>query len=164
MLVIADSSPLIVLVNIGYVSVLPALFGQVTIPPQVADELIRPNRPQAVRDFIAEPSTWLNIQSPKLVEPIRFLQSGEAAAISLAREISADLLLIDEVRGRRAATQRKIKLTGTVGVLELAASRNMLDLRDAFEQIKKTDFWISHKLLDDRLNLYRKSASTPKQP
>lgn len=36
MIVVADSSPLIVLVNIGHIEILPALFHEVFIPPQIA--------------------------------------------------------------------------------------------------------------------------------
>ena len=39
MIVVADSSPVIVLVNIGQIQILPALFGAVIIPPQIAAEL-----------------------------------------------------------------------------------------------------------------------------
>jgi len=53
MLVIADSSPLIALLNIGHVEVLPTLFGEVVIPPAVASEISAPSRPQAVREFAA---------------------------------------------------------------------------------------------------------------
>ena len=35
--------------------------------------------------------------------------------------------------------------------LEMAADQGLLDLKDAFARVKKTDFWISHDLLDDRL-------------
>jgi predicted nucleic acid-binding protein len=52
MIVVADSSPLIVLVNIGHVQILPTLFQEVFIPPQIAAELADPKRPQGVRDFI----------------------------------------------------------------------------------------------------------------
>jgi hypothetical protein len=48
-------------------------------------------------------------------------------------------------------------------VLERAADAKLLDLAEAFERIKKTDFWISHKLLDDRLELHR-LRMTRKQP
>jgi predicted nucleic acid-binding protein len=51
MLVIADSSPLIVLVNIGHIGVLPKLFGEVVIPPAVASEIAAPARPEVVREF-----------------------------------------------------------------------------------------------------------------
>jgi predicted nucleic acid-binding protein len=68
--------------------------------------------------------------------------------------LKADLLLIDDLEGRKAATERHIPLTGTIGVLELAADRRLLDLHDAFSRVKKTDFWISHDLLDERLRVY----------
>ena len=68
--------------------------------------------------------------------------------------MKADLLLIDEVRGRKAAADRHIPFTGTIGVIELAADRGLLDLQVAFGLVKKTDFWISHELLDERLKLY----------
>jgi hypothetical protein len=38
-------------------------------------------------------------------------------------------------------------------VLELAAEQRLLDLEDAFARLKKTDFWISPQLLDERLKL-----------
>jgi predicted nucleic acid-binding protein len=82
------------------------------------------------------------------------LHPGEVAAISLALELHADLLLIDEVLGRKAAAARSIRFTGTIGILELAADKGLIDLKEAFERVKKTDFWISHELLDTRLRLY----------
>ena len=159
MLVVADSSPFILLINIGQIGLLPALFQSVTIPPEVAAELARSNRPKAVRDFIGQRPTWLLIASPMAVENISGLDEGERAAISLARELNAELLLIDEVKGRRAAADRKIAITGTVGVLERAAGMKLLSLKDAFERVKKTDFWISHKLLDDRLILHEQTKT-----
>lgn len=155
MLVIADSSPLIALVNIGQVNVLPTLFGDVIIPQLVADELASTRRPQAVRDFIANTPSWLHLRSPSVIESIPLLQPAESAAISLARELSADLLLIDEVHGRKAATARNLRITGTIGILELAANDKLLDLQEAFDKLKHTDFWISHKLLDQRLAMFR---------
>jgi predicted nucleic acid-binding protein len=155
MLVIADSSPLIALVNIGQINVLPTLFGDVTIPRLVADELAGARRPQLVRDFIASPPVWLYVRSPSVIESIPLLQPAESAAISLARELSADLLLIDEIQGRKAAAARNLKITGTIGILELAASAKLIDLQEAFDRLKQTDFWISHKLLDQRLAMFR---------
>jgi predicted nucleic acid-binding protein len=151
MIVIADSSPLIALVNIGQIDLLPKLFGGVVIPPEVAAELDVSNRPQAVRDLMASRPPWLTVQSATRIEPIQSLHAGECAAISLARDLNADLILIDEVRGRREAVKRGFRITGTVGVLELAASRGWLNLRDAFNRLKQIDFWISHELLDERL-------------
>src|SRR5690348_9376816 len=126
MLVVADSSPLIVLINIGHIDVLPALFGDVVIPPEVAVELSQPNRPAAVRDFAANRPPWLIERIPTQIESIPSLHAGELAAISLAGELRADLLLIDEIAGRKAAVERGIPITGTIGVLELGADRELL--------------------------------------
>jgi len=153
MIVVADSSPLVALTNIGYIDVLPRLFGQVIIPPEISAELSQPRRPQAVRDFIASPPDWLFERATVAVLPIPGLHAGELAAISLAQKLKADLLLIDDVRGRKAAGDRRIAFTGTIGVLELAADQRLLDLEDVFARLKNTDFWISPQLLDERLKL-----------
>jgi predicted nucleic acid-binding protein len=154
MLVVADSSPMIVLIIIGHIDVLPKLFRQVIIPPEVSAELLHSNRPQNVRDFMSSRPAWLLERVPAAIESIPSLHAGELAAISLAQELKAELLLIDEVLGRKAAAERLIPFTGTIGVLELAADEGLLDLKDAFARVKNTDFWISNKLLDERLKLY----------
>jgi len=154
MIVVADSSPLIALISIGHVDVLPKLFGQVVVPPEVSAELNQSNRPQAVRDFMASCPGWFIERSPAAVEAIPTLHAGELAAISLAEELQADLLLIDEALGRKIAADRHIPVSGTIGVIELAAERGMLDLHGTFESVKRTNFWISHQLLDERLKIY----------
>jgi predicted nucleic acid-binding protein len=154
MIVVADSSPLIVLIRIGHIEVLPRLFGEIIVPPEVLAELRHSIRPQAVHEFLATRPAWLVERTPAVDEPIPSLHAGEAAAIRLAQELKAELLLIDEIRGRKIAALRHIPLTGTIGVLELAANRGLLDLEVAFAKVKGTDFWISHKLLDQRLELF----------
>jgi predicted nucleic acid-binding protein len=114
-------------------------------------ELASPKRPEAVRAFIGAPPSWLRTQSPSLIEPIEGLHAGEAAAIALARELRADRVIIDESLGRKAAAQRGLQVVGTIGVLEAAAERSLVDLGHAFEKVKKTDFWVSPLFLDERL-------------
>jgi predicted nucleic acid-binding protein len=55
MLVVADTSPFIGLIKIGHVEVLPALFGRVFVPPEVARELGASERAAEVRLFIGKP-------------------------------------------------------------------------------------------------------------
>lgn len=156
MIVVADSSTLVVLVRTGCEHVLPALFGRIVIPPEVAAEVAAPHRPEVVRGFMTTPPAWLEIRPPASVEDIAGLHAGEKAAISLALEISADRLIIDERSGRKAATARRIPIVGTIGVLEIAAQNQLIDLGRAFEAVKRTDFWVSPKFLDERLSLFRK--------
>lgn len=143
MLVVADSSPLNFLVRLGYAGFLPILFREVVIPPQVATELSEPSTPRAVREFVAKPASWLVIRAPERIEPITGIDPGEAAAISLALELKAALLLIDERDGRKAARKRNLPVTETIGVLERAAEMGLVPLALAFSRLKEqSDFRI----------------------
>ncbi len=155
MIVVADSSPLVVLVRTGYEHVLSSLFGRIVILGG-RRRGGRPHRPEAVRAFMATPPAWLEIRAAANVEDIAGLHAGEKAAISLAREISADRLIIDERSGRRAAAARHIPVVGTIGVLEIAAQEKLIDLSLAFAAVKQTDFWVSPRFLDERLSLFQK--------
>ena len=163
MLVVADSSPLNVLVVLGYVEILPKLFHTVVIPTQVANELSHCRTPIAVRGFIASPPSWLQIRVPQNIERIPILDPGEEAAISLAREMKADLLLIDDIDGRKAAAKRHLTVIGTIGILERAAQRRFVDLKQAIDRVRRTDFRVSDELLNQALqrHLRRSDRSAP---
>lgn len=155
MLVVADASPLIALIEISKLEILPALFSTIVIPPKVMSELQSKKRISAVRNFAAAPPAWLQICSPSKVEIIPILDSGETAAICLALELNANLLLIDEAKRRRAASKRNIPITGTIGVLELAADNQLLELAATFAELKSSSFWVSDDLIEERLRIRR---------
>mgnify|MGYP001198524046 CR=1 FL=1 len=159
MIVVADSSPLIVLVEIGHIGVLPALFGEIIIPPTVAQELRGPRRTTTVLEYFAVHPPWLRICPPAQLRPIEDLHAGEVEALNLASELHADLVLVDERKAYRAAVAMKLNAIGTVRVLERAADAGLIELKDVFERLKRTDFWISHKLLDERLALFQRGRS-----
>lgn len=161
MLVVADTSPLVVLSNIGHLDLLPALFGQILIPTAVASELSYPRRPVAVRALAAATPAWLVVRQPIAIESIPEIDLGEREAISLAMEVRADLLLIDDAAGRLAAAGRGLAITGTIGLLERAADQQLLDLAEAFERVKRTDFWVNPRLLDKRLQLFTDEKRSP---
>jgi uncharacterized protein len=80
MLVVADASPIHVLIRIEYVDVLPALFGTIIVPGAVAEEL-RSAKYEAVQRFMATTPKWLDVRDPLVIEPISTIHSGEEAAI-----------------------------------------------------------------------------------
>ena len=150
--VVADNSPIDVLVRLGYQEVLPNLFGRVVIPIQVQAELLSPHTPEITHKFIVSPPEWLDISEPRSIEAIPRLHAGEEAAIALALELQAELLIIDDARGRQEAKKRGLAITGVIGVLEAAARRELLGLADAFRRIQtETDFRIRPELLAARL-------------
>jgi predicted nucleic acid-binding protein len=62
---------------------------------------------------------------------LRALDPGERAAIILAEEIHADLLLIDDREGVAAAREKGFRVAGTLTVLAMAGERGLLSLPDA---------------------------------
>jgi predicted nucleic acid-binding protein len=148
MLVVSDASPLNVLIRISLVEVLPALYARVMIPEAVASEMGDPAAPRAVREFINAPPAWLDIQEPRTLLSISGLDRGEQAAISLACQNQSELLLIDEKRGRRAARELNLRIIGTIGILEAAATRNLISLPEALQRIRQTDFFVSDEIIE----------------
>ena len=73
---------------------------------------------------------------------------GEVEAISLAIEMKADLLLMDDRRARREAEACGLSVTGTLNVLQAAAQRDLLGLPVAIAKLQLTNFHISQRILD----------------
>ena len=62
MLVVSNTSPLRYLVAAGHADLLALLFGEIFIPPGVADELAHPAVPSEVRAWIEAPPAWLTFK------------------------------------------------------------------------------------------------------
>lgn len=110
------------------------------LPGAVQTELSNPVAPPAVQRWTASPPVWLEVLETDGVDPIAGLHKGEAAAIALAESLHADLLLIDEREGFRVAKKRGLRVTGTLGLLDLAAGRGMIDFDQAIQMLERTSF------------------------
>ncbi len=64
----------------------------------------------------------------------------------------ADLILIDERKGTSAALTKGFEVTGTLGILRLAARLSLLDIAEAITKLKTTNFRYRQEMLDDLLN------------
>jgi predicted nucleic acid-binding protein len=124
MIVVSDTSPINYLLLVGQIDLLPRLFQQIIIPDVVRDEMLDPGAPLVLRQWIANPPSWLTIQTVSVIdETLSSLDPGEQAAITLAQTLPADLLIIDERLGRQSASNRGIPVIGTLGILDDAADR-----------------------------------------
>jgi predicted nucleic acid-binding protein len=157
-LVIADTGPINYLVLIGCIDLLPTLFEKVLLPEPVRTELCAPNAPSLVRNWINNLPAWLEVRAtaaePDADPALRSIHEGERAAISLATIVKADLLLMDDRKGVIAARGKGLRVTGTLGILDLAARNGLTDLPQAIMRLRKTNFRAPETLLDTLIRKY----------
>lgn len=140
MVVISDTSCLIVLRKINRLDLLNALYGVITIPRTIAEEC-KFSLPY-----------WVNVvddpQTSVLGELRQQLDPGEAAAIALAANQPDCLLIIDETKGRMIAKARNVAIIGTLGIFLKAKEAGLVNSVQAIlmELRNNTDFWFSDKL------------------
>ena len=137
-LVVADTSPLNYLIWIDSVDILRQLYGSVMIPLEVRDELVAADAPTVVRSWASNLPEWIEgcAADPKLRDDSRwrFLDLGERAALALAVARRPAILLIDERRGTEVARSEGIPATGTLGILDEAARRQLISLPEVVER------------------------------
>jgi len=122
MLVASNTSPISNLAIIGRLDLLRTQFREIWIPGAVEAELSQLADPAAqtavrkcLKDGWIKPRVLRDHTVARLLEAA--LDQGEAEAIALALEYSADIVLLDERDGRRAAERAGLSVTGVLGVL-----------------------------------------------
>src|SRR6266478_6117536 len=156
--IVADTTPLNYLVLIQAAEILPNLYRTVLIPPAVKAELAHANTPAIVRAWISQPPAWLEVVSLKrpVNSTLEYLDASEREAISLASELQAILLLMDERDGVTIARHLGLKVVGTLAALDLAAAHGLVDLQTMFERLRATTFFFSVLL---RVSMFKHVAA-----
>ena len=117
--------------------------------------------PNSVREWIAGSPVWLEIKDAPSQEPsdssLINLDPGERDAILLALSLHADLLLMDDRRGVSAAERSGLRVTGTIGILDLAAERKLVDFGEAIFKLGSTNFRRPEALLNVLLKKHGKA-------
>ncbi|MFM7206485.1 MAG: DUF3368 domain-containing protein [Planctomycetaceae bacterium] len=139
------------LVLIDEIDLLPQLFTTVMLPAGVLAELQHPRTPPRVASWARELPPWVRVISPEgPVEDVG-LGRGEAEATTIAMQVAADVVLIDERKATVVARHRGLLVTGTLGVLALAAESKFVDLDASIRRLLDTNFRASPALIDDIL-------------
>ncbi len=146
MIVVSNTSPISNLAAIGQLELLQQLYGTIIIPPAVYQELINSGD--------AEPATlavqtldWIQTQPVSDRVLLTSLQTnldpGEAEAITLAVEINAERLIIDERRGRNEAIRLGLQVTGILGIVLAAKQKGLIPLvQPILDDLRANSFWI----------------------
>jgi predicted nucleic acid-binding protein len=128
-MIVSDASLLINLARIGELDLLWKLYGEITVPEAVWQEVVVNGAGQPGAEDI-KTADWVKralVKNRYLVQALRQdLDAGEAEAIALALEIEAELLLMDERLGRESAHHFGLRYIGLIGVLSEAKHRGLI--------------------------------------
>jgi uncharacterized protein len=143
MIVVSDTSGITSLLQVGQEALLKELYGEVLIPETVQEELLQthPLLPAFVRS-----ERVLNIAEVQRLGTE--LDWGEAEAIALAKERRADLLLMDELDGRRVALREGVPFIGLLGVIVQAKQIGLVpSVRQLISELEAVaDFRLSDEI------------------
>jgi len=157
-IVVCNTSPISNLAVIGRLDLLRSLYGEIFIPKAVAMEVskIADSYPQAAAVPNLEWITINYVSDRVLVQNLtNDLDLGESEAIALGLQLGCDLLLIDEQLGRNVAIAKGLRISGLLGVLIRAKTKNFIPLVKPVvdELILKAGFRVGKTLYNHILEL-----------
>jgi predicted nucleic acid-binding protein len=156
-IVLADSYPLITLARARYFELLHEFYGEVTVSREVHDEITVAGAGLPGAHEMQQ-ANWIRVQpnpsesSPEVKAACAGLGAGESSIIYLASALTADLVLIDEERARRAAKSVRLSVAGSIAVLERGARLGRVDdLRSVYLSLLEQGIRYNHRLLNQSL-------------
>jgi predicted nucleic acid-binding protein len=152
-IVLSDSGPLIALSKINYLHILNEFFNEIIIPQAVWMEVVEKGTERPGSKDVQD-AHWILVNEVKDILGIEALKHeigiGESETIILAKELKADIVLIDDRIAREIAISMGLNVTGTLAIIYEAINRNIIneDFREIIKVLRKNNVWISDELLD----------------
>lgn len=148
-IVISNATPIISLCSVEHDFILKNLFHHIVIPKAVDLELRALDRPGAR----FSDHKWVEVVSVTNEEVVQFLckdiDIGEAETIALAKQLSANIVIIDENAGYQIAKLFDLPVVRTLSVLKLAKHKKIIDnVRPVVEQMVQKGRWYSKDVID----------------
>lgn len=145
--VIVNSTPLIVLCNVGKLEILQALYTEITIPEAVFAEVTQ--KKDFACQIVKRSLDWIRVE--KIGNPFdkkmyqAKLHDGEVEVMILAQEgVRADLVILDDNAAKKTAKYLGLVVTGTLGVLLKAKKAGIIpEITPVLGEIKKNGFYVS---------------------
>ena len=147
--VIVNSTPVIGLANIGKLDILRQMYGAITIPQAVFDEIKSPS----VQRQVNANRDWIRVEqisdtSQKQMYRAK-LHAGEVEVMILAQEKKADLVILDDNAAKKTAKFLGLRVIGILGILVLAKKRGYIkEVSPVLGALKRDGFFVSNDLCD----------------
>lgn len=154
MIVVSDSSPLILMARIGCLELLRDLYKTVLIPEAVFNEAVNKGKEGGYGDaFLIEKEVgrFILVKNLKgeftgqLKSLIKSYGRGESEAVLLCLQEKADIMLADDYDPRKLAETYGIKWLSTLGILFAALKKEFIDLEIYIKKITELSkyAWLS---------------------
>ena len=153
MIIVSNTSPLIGLASIRRFDLLRQLFGKISVASAVYHEAVIAGREIGGAKREVSRAEWIetiSVTDKTFVKRLLLhLDIGEAETIALALEIGADLVLMDEKKGRRKLAEFGLKKIGTLGILLKAKQVGLLTvIQHEIEVLSEQGFSISSDVIE----------------
>ncbi len=153
--IISNTTPIISLLKVDKLNLLKELYEEVVVPTAVFLEVEDGKNKPYYQDLTQ--ISWIRIQeieNPDSRSYFLELDDGEAEVLILAKEQNADLVIIDEIMGRRYAKQLGYNLTGTIGILLKSKENGLIDsIKEILSELTKKGTWLNPKLVSKAIKL-----------
>lgn len=148
MKVVSNTTPIISLASIGRLSLLPELFNTIYIPQAVYNE-IKYKKSYGYQEIDKPCFEVMSIQgNAYLGFLLNELDQGEAEAIFLAKEMAADMLIIDERMGYKIAQSQQLYCIGTLTVLAVAKQKHLISqVKPLLDEMIQKGRWYSESVV-----------------
>ncbi len=153
---VADTSPLIMLARIGELALLARLYERVLVPEEVWREAVlqKPSAPDAsvIATTIFIERRAVDRSKAAAIASAYGIDDGEAEVLVLAQQSPGVHVLIDDGPARAAANSLGLRRVGTVGVLLRAKRAGLIDLvRPRLDALTRNHARLGRKLIDEAL-------------
>lgn len=138
--ILPDTSCLILLSKIDELGLLTLPGRTIVTTPTVAEE------------FKTALPIWMKIKEPSLglyrkINKLN-LDRGEASVLALSLSIDHSIVIIDDLKGRKAAEKLKVRYSGTLGLILRAKKEGIIPhVKPILRKIDETNFRIDKSLI-----------------
>jgi predicted nucleic acid-binding protein len=147
---VCDSSTLIALAKIGHLDILKKVVKNLIIPTSVYEEVVIKGAGKSGSAEIRK-AQWIEKRGASDRELVMRLNTildlGESEAIALAKEIRADLIILDDDKARKVAISEGLRVTGLLILLIWAKEKGVIkEVKPLIDKLRQERFFISEDL------------------
>ena len=148
---VVNAGPLVALALLDQLDLLPALFAECWMPQTVFNEVTVAGIGKPGAASLQSAAWQARVRVSPIPDPLLVMEldAGEAEVISLARQLSPCLAIIDERRGRRIAQRvYGLPVKGTAGILVEAQRRGLISgVRPRLLELRAAGYFVADSVI-----------------